>query len=247
VADQPAPRLAFWIHQIVEYLLGVLLISQAIQSEHPEVPVVLGVGVILLAATADGPLAAFHLVPRRLHRVLDVLAIVAIAVATVVFRDDLGSVGVVFAAAVVVAMAGLVVRTSYAPKSAKPRRAGPPPAASTATAPMAAEPPAALQPAPAPSTAPASPAAPTTPSTSGAPVPAAGAPSTLRSKGEVYSRAAGRALGTGIRSYRARKAAASPPAAPAAAPPTQDEAPGAAADAEGASQPPPPLPPPSPP
>ena len=88
---------------------------------------VLGVGVILLAATADGPLAAFHVVPRPLHRVLDVVAIVAIAVATIVFRDDLGGVGVVFAAAVVVAMAGLVVRTSYAPKSAKPRRAVPPP------------------------------------------------------------------------------------------------------------------------
>ena len=125
MADQPAPRLPFWIHQVVEYLLGVLLISQAIQSEHPEVPVVLGVGVILLAATADGPLAAFHVVPRPLHRVLDVVAIVAIAVATIVFRDDLGGVGVVFAAAVVVAMAGLVVRTSYAPKSAKPRRAVP--------------------------------------------------------------------------------------------------------------------------
>ena len=84
-------------------------------------------GVILLAATADGPLAAFHVVPRPLHRVLDVVAIVAIAVATIVFRDDLGTVGVVFAAAVVVAMAGLVVRTSYAPKRAKPRRAAAPP------------------------------------------------------------------------------------------------------------------------
>ena len=134
MADQPAPRLPFWIHQVVEYLLGVLLISQAIQSEHPEVPVVLGVGVILLAATADGPLAAFHVVPRPLHRVLDVVAIVAIAVATIVFRDDLGAVGVVFAAAVVVAMAGLVVRTSYAPKSAKPRRAVPPPVTATAPA-----------------------------------------------------------------------------------------------------------------
>ena len=123
MADQPAPRLAFWIHQVVEYLLGVLLISQAIQSEHPEVPMVLGAAVILLAATADGPLAAFHVVPRPLHRVLDVVAIVAIAVATIVFRDDLGTVGVVFAAAVVVAMAGLVVRTSYAPRRAKPRRA----------------------------------------------------------------------------------------------------------------------------
>ena len=121
------PGSPFWIHQVVEYLLGVLLLSQAIQSEHPTVPVLLGVGVILLAATADGPLAAFHVVPRPLHRVLDVVAIVAIAVATIVFRDDLGTVGVVFAAAVVVAMAGLVVRTSYAPKRAKPRRAVTPP------------------------------------------------------------------------------------------------------------------------
>ncbi len=172
------PGLAFWIHQLVEYLLGVLLISQSIQSSQPLVPVLLGLTVVLLAATADGPLAAFHVVPRGLHRVLDLAVAAAIAAVAYLGRDALGPTGLIFAAVAVVALLALVVRTNYA--SRRPR----PPAAGPATA---------GEPSPAAAAVPAPPAPPAT-------------------KSERYSRAAGRALGKGIRAYK------DPPPPPPAAP-----------------------------
>ena len=36
--DERAPKLPFWIHQIVEYGLGVLLVFQAVQSPRPVIP-----------------------------------------------------------------------------------------------------------------------------------------------------------------------------------------------------------------
>jgi hypothetical protein len=154
--DAPTPGLAFWIHQLVEYLLGVLLITQALQSEQPAVPVLLGVGVILLAATADGPLAAFHLVPRQAHRILDLVAVVVLLVVAIVFRDALGTTGLVFAVAVALAMMAITLRTNY---RMRPRRS----LGETLRAPVEDVP---------------------------------------GSKGERYGRAAGRALGKGIRSFR---------------------------------------------
>lgn len=127
-ASEPAPGLAFWIHQLVEYLLGILVISQAVQTDRPLFPVLVGLGIIVLAATADGPVAAFHLVPRPLHRVLDIVAIVAIGVLLVVQRDAMGTTGLLFVGLAAVAMIGLLVRTNYTPKA---KRATPAPAADT--------------------------------------------------------------------------------------------------------------------
>lgn len=123
-APEPAPGLAFWIHQLVEYLLGILVISQAIQTDRPLLPMLVGLAIMVLAATADGPVAAFHLVPRPLHRVLDIVAIVAIVVLLVVQRDAMGTTGLLFVGLAGVAMVGLLLRTNYAPKA---RRAAPAP------------------------------------------------------------------------------------------------------------------------
>jgi len=72
----------FWMHQIVEYIIGAVLISTGFGSSTPAVPAVLGALVMLNAAVAIGPGGAFRLVPRRLHRVLDLVVIALIAVAT---------------------------------------------------------------------------------------------------------------------------------------------------------------------
>jgi hypothetical protein len=188
-ADAP-PGLAFWIHQAVEYLLGVLVISQAVQTDSPTIPVLVGGAIILLAATADGPLAAFHAVPRSVHRVLDVVAVGALVVVAVLWRDELGSAGLIFTLVAAVAMAGLVVRTNYRPPRTVRR---PRPATSTTQ--------------------------PATRATTEADE--AAVPAEPRSKGEVYSRAAGRALGKGIRAYRGSKppSPAPPPPPPAGSPP----------------------------
>ncbi len=73
----------FWMHQIVEYLVGILLLAASFQVPDPVVPAVLGALVILNAAMAKGPLSAFPMVGRRLHRWLDIVVIVALVVAAV--------------------------------------------------------------------------------------------------------------------------------------------------------------------
>jgi hypothetical protein len=63
----------FWLHQVVEYILGIVLISAAFQSPEPAVASVLGVVIMVNAAITEGPGGAFRLVHRKVHRVLDVV------------------------------------------------------------------------------------------------------------------------------------------------------------------------------
>lgn len=68
-------RRPFWLHQVVEYLLGILLVSLGLQSPEPLVPALAGVLVLLNASVAIGPASAFRLVGRRVHRTLDLVVI----------------------------------------------------------------------------------------------------------------------------------------------------------------------------
>lgn len=61
----------FWIHQLVEYLIGVALVAQGLQEPDPVVPAVAGVIVICNVAIVRGPVGAFKWVGRRTHRWLD--------------------------------------------------------------------------------------------------------------------------------------------------------------------------------
>ena len=63
----------FWTHQLIEYLLGIGLISAAIQMPQPAVPAVLGLVVILNAAITKGAAGAFRLAGKRVHKQLDVV------------------------------------------------------------------------------------------------------------------------------------------------------------------------------
>jgi heme A synthase len=72
-------RRPFWLHQIVEYLLGIVLVSLGLQSPTPVLPATAGALVLLNASVAIGPASAFRLVGRTLHRSLD-LAVLAIIV-----------------------------------------------------------------------------------------------------------------------------------------------------------------------
>lgn len=83
----------FWMHQAVEYLLGLVLIGAAFQAVQPAVPAAMGVVVLANTAIARGPVSAFPMVGRRLHRWLDVavmLALVAAAFQPVVDVDNTG-------------------------------------------------------------------------------------------------------------------------------------------------------------
>lgn len=65
------------MHQLVEYILGGALVAVGLQSPTPVVPSVLGGIVMLNAAITVGPVGAFRLIRRRLHRLIDVVVIAA--------------------------------------------------------------------------------------------------------------------------------------------------------------------------
>lgn len=62
----------FWMHQVVEYILGGAMVASGLQSPTPLVPSVVGGIVMLHAAITVGPLGAFRVLSRRVHRVVDV-------------------------------------------------------------------------------------------------------------------------------------------------------------------------------
>lgn len=77
----PPVKRPFWIHQMAEYVLGLLLVAQGLQSPAPLVPSIAGGLVVMNAAIVRGaPLSAFRLVSRTLHRVLDVVVLAVIVV-----------------------------------------------------------------------------------------------------------------------------------------------------------------------
>ena len=76
-------RRPFWAHQLVEYLLGIGLISAAIQMPQPAVPAVLGLAIILNAAIAKGAAGAFRLAGKRTHRMLDIVVMLLLVAGAV--------------------------------------------------------------------------------------------------------------------------------------------------------------------
>jgi len=70
----------FWIHQIVEYMIGLILIAAAVQQPKPAVPAVMGLLIIINAAVTIGPAGAFRLMSRKVHRTLDIVVIVILTV-----------------------------------------------------------------------------------------------------------------------------------------------------------------------
>ena len=110
-------KLAFWIHQLVEYLVAVLVLSAGARVTNGiGVPLAAGGVLLALAATADGPLGAFRWVSRRLHRVLDIGALVAILGLVVLGLAIDAKAGAAIAAGGAVMLGVLIVRTNYAPK-----------------------------------------------------------------------------------------------------------------------------------
>ena len=66
------------MHQLVEYVLGIVLIAQGLQSPTPAAPAIAGGLVVLNAAIVRGPLSAFRILSRGLHRIADVVVVVAV-------------------------------------------------------------------------------------------------------------------------------------------------------------------------
>ena len=115
-------RRPFWLHQLVEYIIGLILVAQGLQGPEPLVPAVVGGVVLLNAAVAIGPLGAFRLVGRRLHRVVDLVAIgVVVAAAVQPWVDvDVGTRAIMIAIAVVYGFVWFY--SDFAEKQARQKR-----------------------------------------------------------------------------------------------------------------------------
>ena len=200
--EQGTGPIPFWVHQVVELLLGMLLLIQGARTEeHTALLFGLGGLLLLLTLCSEGGLGAWPWIGRRLHRVLDLVAALVLALSPLLLGfDDVFAVVVVEAAAL--AMVWLALRTNWKVRAKRQPRREPPRAATTEPAP------------PAP---PSPPAIPSTPTASGTDVPlartlGAGA-ARVRDDGP---RQLGRFVG---RARRATKAAFSPPDDPDPEPP----------------------------
>lgn len=72
----------FWMHQLVEYILGGAMAYSGLMSPTPIVPAVCGGLIILNAALTKSPLGAFRAYGRNLHRIFDI-AIIIICLASI--------------------------------------------------------------------------------------------------------------------------------------------------------------------
>ncbi len=71
----------FWMHQVVEYILGGAMIATGLQSPTPLLPSLVGALIMLHSAITIGPVGAFRVITRGVHRVVDVAVIATEVVA----------------------------------------------------------------------------------------------------------------------------------------------------------------------
>jgi hypothetical protein len=220
-------KLAFWIHQFVEYALGVVLLTEGARSGRPAVPMTAGTILLFVAATGDGPLQAIGRFPRKTHRTLDLVTALVIGLAAALPIGWANTTGRVVMGVTAGLWLVLIWRTNYRPRPVRVRRAARREAARRAMPPSdGAVPPSvpawptpagARSSAPAPTLrpagAPADPAASRTSDSGGASAPPSatpphvpGGPARPRPAAAAVSRATGRVVGAGVRAYRRRKA-----------------------------------------
>lgn len=121
-----AGRVPFWAHQLVELLLGgLLLVEGARTGEHTAVVVSLGGLLLLLALCSDGALGAWPWIGHRLHRVLD-LVVAAMLTLSPLLLGLHRLFAIVMLEVAAVAMVWLAVRTEWRARAQK----DPPPAPS---------------------------------------------------------------------------------------------------------------------
>ena len=116
------PKLTFWIHQLTEYALAIVLASAAIRAPKPWFPLVAAGVLLALAASADGPLAAVNLVSRPRHRVADLVVAALLAVASVALWSTVGAGSAALVVGVAVLLVALSLRTDNSPKRVRARR-----------------------------------------------------------------------------------------------------------------------------
>lgn len=143
IADEPHPRAVagrtlqgvqqttgrrwrpFWIHQGAEYLVGLVMVAAGVQSPTPTFPVLAGGLIVLNAAVVIGPIGAFRLVGRPLHRLLDLAVIAVVVVVAALPFIDIDSASRLTMVVLVGVMAFVWLSTNFGqpPSRADPRGA----------------------------------------------------------------------------------------------------------------------------
>src|SRR4051794_11759208 len=171
----------FWLHQMAEYILGLALVTVGVQSPTPLMPCIVAMVIILHAAITKAPLAAFRVIDRRLHRVIDVGVIAFEVLAAIQPFVSVEGTTRMMMLAIALVHAFIWWQSSYIEKVKRKALAPDPVAASSAG----------------PSGTPASPSA--------APAPAPAG------RSADIGRSAGRLVGHGVRAVRDAKAKRQPP------------------------------------
>jgi len=191
---EPGGRIPFWAHQLAELLLGVVLLFEGARNDANAVVMIAGGALMFFTLVTNGPLAAWPRLPRRVHRIGDLVfaGVLALSPLLVGFADVL-AIALLEAAAVL--MLWLALRSEFRVKAERRKAASlvPPPA-----------------PAPAPPPAPATATPPATPKTPVVP-PMPSARDAGRAMGKLRTggiRAVGRAVG---KANAERAAAKAPP------------------------------------
>jgi hypothetical protein len=106
----------FWMHQIVEYLIGLILIGASFQAPKPAVPAVMGMLIMLNTAIAKGPASAFPLVGRTVHRWLDVVVMLLLVAALFQPAFDVDSTGQLMLGAIAFVMFFIWLNSDFTEK-----------------------------------------------------------------------------------------------------------------------------------
>jgi hypothetical protein len=108
------------MHQLVEYILGIALISQGVQSAKPLIPSVCGLLVMVNASAVAGPLSAFRLFSRSVHRIADFGLAAVMVAAAILLRDQLESATQLMLVGIGVMIAFIAWRTNFAERAKGP-------------------------------------------------------------------------------------------------------------------------------
>ncbi len=104
----------FWLHQIVEYLIAAALILMSAQSEYPIVTSAFGIALLINVTITDGPLSAYKIISRQVHRIIDWLYVVALIVGSLSLDIDQSTRTTLFGVAV--ALVVIALSTNYTKK-----------------------------------------------------------------------------------------------------------------------------------
>ncbi len=112
----------FWVHQLAEYLIGISLVAQGMQDISPLVPSLAGALVMVNASIVRGPLGAFKFVNRRVHRWLDIVMMVLIAVGVAQPWIEVEATGRLIMAVMLVPLGFLWFYTDWAERADRKQR-----------------------------------------------------------------------------------------------------------------------------